>query len=194
MRQFAVAIVLMLLVAKVVIGQTHSSASEPKAGRMKTHLRPPLLPTDASTHGSPVGYKCYFYSYTKTGQGAVIMTNGDQGMGLGMELMRSIAHLYNWPDFKPIIKNMIRLSSEKLAAMVGNYTLHNRPGRVLQITAKENSLWVKQLWNNMEYTLCPESNLNFFVKEYGDRFTFESASDDSITGVIHGESKWIKMK
>jgi len=150
--------------------------------------------TLAFSHGgSNAGFKCYFYSYAKTGQGVAIMTNADSGMGLIFELMRSIAHVYKWPDFKPMIRKLIRVSQEKLAEMAGSYTLGNRTDRSLQISVRENSLFVKQLWNGFSYSLYPESPLGFFVKEYGDRFTFESASDGTITGVAHEDTKWVKV-
>ncbi|WP_338870664.1 serine hydrolase domain-containing protein [Spirosoma sp. SC4-14] len=151
--------------------------------------------TLAFSHGgSNAGYKCYFYSYAKTGQGVVVMTNADSGMGLIFELMRSIAHVYQWPDFKPIIKKIIQVSQQKLASMAGEYKLENRTDRSLQITVQENSLFVQQLWNGFSYTLHPEGSFAFFVKEYGDRFTFEPASDTTIAGVVHENTKWVKVK
>ncbi|GAB3951714.1 hypothetical protein GCM10028805_32420 [Spirosoma harenae] len=144
--------------------------------------------------GGNVGYKCYFYSYANTGQGVVVMTNADRGLEVIFELMRSISHVYKWPDFKSIIKKTVRLSIQKLAAMAGDYTLKNRTDRLLRLTMKGNSLLVKQLWNDMEYTLCPQSDREFFVKEYGDLFTFESSVDGNITSVNHFDSKWIKIK
>jgi hypothetical protein len=122
------------------------------------------------------------------------MTNGDDGMGLIFEILRSIAKAYGWSDFKPIVKKIINLSQAKLTVLAGEYALPSRKDRVLQIVAKNKSLWVKQTWNGFEYTLYPESNLNFFVKEYGDQFTFETSSNGAITGVTHETTTWVKIK
>ena len=52
------------------------------------------------THGgSNEGYKCYFVAYNN-GDGAVIMTNGDNGARLASDIFRTIAYEYKWPDFQ----------------------------------------------------------------------------------------------
>ncbi|MGH9801088.1 MAG: serine hydrolase domain-containing protein, partial [Blastocatellia bacterium] len=50
--------------------------------------------------GSNEGFKCNLFAYSETGQGAVVMTNGDLGGQLASEISRSIAVEYGWPDFK----------------------------------------------------------------------------------------------
>lgn len=144
--------------------------------------------------GGNVGFRSYFYSHIKSGQSVAIMTNGDDGMGLIFEILRSIAKAYGWSDFKPIVKKIINLSQAKLTVLAGEYALPSRKDRVLQIVAKNKSLWVKQTWNGFEYTLYPESNLNFFVKEYGDQFTFETSASGAVTGVTHETTTWVKIK
>jgi CubicO group peptidase (beta-lactamase class C family) len=54
-----------------------------------------------SHDGANEGYRNIFVAYEKSGEGAVIMTNGDQGGQLGNELMHSIATEYDWPNWKP---------------------------------------------------------------------------------------------
>jgi CubicO group peptidase (beta-lactamase class C family) len=56
------------------------------------------------THGgSNAGYKCLILVY-EDGEGAVIMTNSDKGELLG-EIMRTVAHVYGWPDLGPGMKD-----------------------------------------------------------------------------------------
>ena len=50
-------------------------------------------------NGSNEGYKCYFVAYNN-GDGAVIMTNGDNGARLANDIIRTIAYEYKWPDFQ----------------------------------------------------------------------------------------------
>lgn len=47
--------------------------------------------------GSNEGFKALLFGYAHTGQGAVIMANGDQGVPLIEELLRSTALVYKWP-------------------------------------------------------------------------------------------------
>jgi CubicO group peptidase (beta-lactamase class C family) len=49
--------------------------------------------------GSNEGFRCEMVAYVETGQGAVVMTNGDRGARLGQEILRAIAREYGWADY-----------------------------------------------------------------------------------------------
>ena len=49
--------------------------------------------------GSNEGYKCYLVAYNN-GDGAVIMTNGNNGSRLAMEILSTIAYEYKWPGYQ----------------------------------------------------------------------------------------------
>ena len=51
--------------------------------------------------GGNEGFKCALFAFKESGRGAVIMTNSDNGVALGMELLRSIAAEYGWPKLNP---------------------------------------------------------------------------------------------
>lgn len=50
--------------------------------------------------GANQGFRCFLVAYRDSGRGAVVMTNGDGGGELGMEIIRAIAEEYNWPDYR----------------------------------------------------------------------------------------------
>ena len=52
-----------------------------------------------SHHGGNTGYRCFLVAYNDLGQGAVVMTNSDNGFELVQEIIRSIAKEYNWPNY-----------------------------------------------------------------------------------------------
>lgn len=54
-----------------------------------------------SHSGANYGFRCYMVMYPKTGDGAVVMTNGSGGDELMMEIAHSVARVYGWPDYKP---------------------------------------------------------------------------------------------
>src|SRR5437660_2665831 len=56
--------------------------------------------TNFSHAGQNEGFTCILVAYLDTGQGAVIMTNGDRGSGLFNEILRAIAREYGWPDYQ----------------------------------------------------------------------------------------------
>jgi CubicO group peptidase (beta-lactamase class C family) len=57
-----------------------------------------------SFSGSNVGYKSYLIGYLNSGQGVVVMTNSEIAGPLLMEVIRSVAAEYNWPDYRPTEK------------------------------------------------------------------------------------------
>lgn len=50
--------------------------------------------------GSNQGFRCFLVGYRSTGQGAVVMTNGDGGGHLMTEILDAIAREYRWPDYR----------------------------------------------------------------------------------------------
>ena len=52
-----------------------------------------------SHHGGNTGYRCFIVAYNDLGQGAIVMTNSDNGFELVQEIVRSIAKEYGWPDY-----------------------------------------------------------------------------------------------
>jgi CubicO group peptidase (beta-lactamase class C family) len=52
-----------------------------------------------SHHGGNEGYRCFLVAYSDLGQGAVVMTNSDNGFELVQEIIRSIAREYGWVDY-----------------------------------------------------------------------------------------------
>jgi CubicO group peptidase (beta-lactamase class C family) len=59
--------------------------------------------------GSKSGYKTFFAGYKDRGRGVAVMTNGDNGYTLCMEIARSVAKVYGWADFKPEEVNFIEI-------------------------------------------------------------------------------------
>lgn len=144
--------------------------------------------------GSNAGYKCQFYALAGLGQGVVIMTNSDRGMELIDELMRSVSSAYGWSNFKPVTKKVIQLSPQKLVALAGKYTVKGQPNLIMEISAGKNELRVKQLWNRFEFSLQPESALDFFATDDGEPVKFETAADGTIIGLLaFGREHWTKM-
>lgn len=73
------------------------------------------------THnGGNEGYRCLFVAY-EDGDGAVIMTNSDNGGVIMEEVMRSIAFAYEWPDFAPSLRTLADVQPERLARLIGAY-------------------------------------------------------------------------
>lgn len=75
------------------------------------------------THnGGNYGFPCVFVSYDR-GDGAVIMSDGENGFELEVDLLRSIAQEYGWPDFRPLRYRPVFVRTGVLDRLVGAYRL-----------------------------------------------------------------------
>ena len=50
--------------------------------------------------GANEGYRCELFVYN-SGDGAIVMTNSDNGSDLADDILRTIAYEYHWPDLQP---------------------------------------------------------------------------------------------
>jgi len=92
--------------------------------------------------GSNLGYKGFLGGYKDRGQGVVVMTNGDNGLALCMEIVRGVAKVYDWPDFSPEQANLIDVPPAVLQAYVGNYK-QTGAGMTFQIYVSGGGLMMK---------------------------------------------------
>jgi len=75
--------------------------------------------------GSNAGFRAMFVGFVETGKGAVVMTNGDLGGELVQEILRGIAHVYGWEQFKTTEKTVVSIDSATLSSFVGRYRLES---------------------------------------------------------------------
>jgi CubicO group peptidase (beta-lactamase class C family) len=90
--------------------------------------------------GSNQGFRSQWVVYRATGDGAVIMTNGDRGTALIGEILRGVAATYGWPDFAPRIRTTRPLVPEEAAAYLGEYVVESNPDVTLTITESRGAL------------------------------------------------------
>jgi len=85
--------------------------------------------------GSTRGFACGMAVYPGSGQGAVIMTNSDNGDVLIEEILAAFSEAYAWPDFKPLEKPVLRLAAETYAEFVGTFEV--APGYALDVRSED---------------------------------------------------------
>ncbi len=127
--------------------------------------------------GSNEGFKCNLFAYSETGQGAVVMTNGDLGGQLASEIFRSIAREYGWPDFKPTERVMATVNPEIFKAYVGEYDVR---GKV--IVSVENGKLYLQPPGGGKDELFPASETEFFLTVQNLRIVFTKDAQGAVTG------------
>lgn len=128
--------------------------------------------------GSNVGYKSRMVAYMNSGRGAVVMTNSENGAELTMEILRSVAAEYGWPDFRPRERVIVKVDPAIYDSYVGEYEI--APGFILFVSREGDKLFSRALpiptppsmTDQPKSEMFPESETTFFVKDADATFTF----------------------
>jgi CubicO group peptidase (beta-lactamase class C family) len=59
--------------------------------------------------GGNKGYRAFMVLYPVTGDGVVVMTNAEGGSELRMEVLRAVSRVYDWPHFRPSVRNWMKI-------------------------------------------------------------------------------------
>lgn len=73
--------------------------------------------------GGNAGFKCHLLAYRDTGQGAAVMTNGDNGSYVVQRAFAKIASTYGWQDYPSELTRREVPTAEELAGLAGTYRL-----------------------------------------------------------------------
>jgi hypothetical protein len=71
--------------------------------------------------GSNQGFRAFFMATAQTGKGVIVMTNGENGAELAMEILRAVAREYGLSGFAARERDALRLDAAALAAYAGSY-------------------------------------------------------------------------
>ena len=110
------------------------------------------------------------------------MTNSENGHFLAMEIMRGIAQVYHWPDFRTVEKTAVSLSAERYSAYAGQYEFFEPAGMSLQVSAGDGRIHVTL--SNQAFELFPENETTFFEPLSGMTITFMPHDDGQIKGLL----------
>ena len=139
--------------------------------------------TLAFSHGgSNEGFRCFLFAYAETGQGAVIMTNGDGGGGLANDILRGIAREYGWPDYTVKERAMADVDAKIFASYAGRY----ETGRgALTIAAENGKLFIQAPpFGPNRVELYPESETKYFITSDNVVFTFIKDEKGQVTELL----------
>lgn len=147
-----------------------------------------------SHSGGTEGYRAQLYGYTGSGQGAVIMTNSQNGAVLIDEILCSIAAEYGWPEFQVSEKVSIRGDAAINWRLAGDYQLLNLPAHV--VADGEHLYLQSELFGAKRMELFPESKTTFFTTAQDMTIHFESSEDGAITGfkLVRGAGMYLAKR
>jgi len=106
------------------------------------------------------GFESMFVAYANNGEGAAVMTNAAGGSRLAEEVMGSIATVYGWPDFRPVVRTAVKVDRNVLARYVGTYEL--APTFSIAFTLEGDQL-MAQATNQPKLPIFAESEAKFFL-------------------------------
>ncbi|MBM3304532.1 MAG: serine hydrolase [Candidatus Aminicenantes bacterium] len=130
--------------------------------------------------GRTAGFACTLDIYPYRGQGAVIMTNSANGLLLADEVLRALAEVYGWPDFKPVEKTLYRLDPSIYAGYVGRYEV--TPEYALEVTHEDYYLVIRPT-GQAPTRFYVESQTFFFSVDPYIRIQFHTGEKGDVTGL-----------
>jgi hypothetical protein len=118
--------------------------------------------------GSNLGYKSFVAAYRDRGQGIAVMTNGDNGLALIMEVVRAVAKVYGWPDAFVEEARLVDVPLSILQSYIGSYTTAIE-GQALQVEIDLNgrTLMIKTTFRGTgsRSDMYPTSTDTFLLKD-----------------------------
>ncbi|HSI48538.1 MAG TPA: serine hydrolase domain-containing protein [Ideonella sp.] len=150
--------------------------------------------TSFSHSGGTEGFRSQVYGYTRSGQGAVVMTNGANGAALIDEVLCSIAAEYGWPEFQVTEKLAAKPDAAANKAVAGSYQLLAKPAQV--IAEGEHLYFQSDLFGPKRMELFPESKTAYFMTAQDMSIRFELTGDGTAAGfsLIRGANSYSGTK
>lgn len=130
--------------------------------------------------GGSAGFRAQLYGYTRSGQGVVVMTNGDDGAALIDEILCSIAAEYGWPEFQVIEKTAIAGDAEANRTLAGEYRLLDLPAQV--VADGEHLYFQSALFGARRMELFAQAQDAFFMTAQDMSLRFERDRAGAVVG------------
>jgi hypothetical protein len=144
--------------------------------------------------GVNAGFLAYGIGSITNGNGVIIMLNsGDDVNGLGKEIRRAVAKVYNWTNFLPNEIQPIRLTDAALDTFAGRYRMAT--DEVLYLRREQNYL-VENINEGNDIYCFPISKDTIVFSDYNIKGFFVRNDKGEIIGLqnIYQEKPMLRMK
>jgi CubicO group peptidase (beta-lactamase class C family) len=134
--------------------------------------------------GWNLGFRSIIIGFTETGQGAVIMTNGNStGVELISEILRSIGRTYAWPAFRDHERTRVTVDPALYPAFTGKYRVEAR--LEFTITTERSRLYISGgPFGRGSVELHPESEETYFPLTVDVSLTFQRNDQGKVSGML----------
>jgi CubicO group peptidase (beta-lactamase class C family) len=120
------------------------------------------------------GYSNLMVAYSGRGDGAVVMTNGDNGDEIARALVRAVAQTYNWPSYLPVERSHVTLPPAQARALAGKYAIKDLGDFDITYDKGELLFWLKAGQSEALFTQSPTS---LFVQSQALNLSFDASFD-----------------
>ena len=127
--------------------------------------------------GGNKGFICMLFAFVNKGQGAVVMTNSENGNELVMEILRGLSSVYGWSILQPKEVVLVEIAPEKLIAYTGDYRASDEPDTPVVVCIEKDQLRMKSQETG-DWALSPISETEFVYMNGGVEITFVKGDDD----------------
>lgn len=137
-------------------------------------------------YGGTVGYRAGMTLNLESGDGAVYLTNSDDGSDLGLEFLAAIATRYDWPVFRQALVKRTSLPVEVLKSLVGRYAFGEGP--TVTVVYEQDALTLV-FPNGDRYAMVPIAGAarEFIHPDTAVRARFDGQGKD-LTMQLYGET------
>lgn len=144
--------------------------------------------------GGNRGFKSSYVMYLDSGDGVVIMTDGDNGPFLGGEVTKAVAATYNWPDFEPHLAKRQPIDAAAMHDRLGRYAIPASDDRATQYVdlIEEGGAWFIDRADLGRIALVPTGPLSFVAPETGDTLAWD-AHDTGLVRIGDHEARRAKL-
>jgi len=129
-------------------------------------------------NGSNAGYKAVILAYPDTGDGVVVLTNGDQGYQLSEAIVRAVAVEYGWPDYHPIERPVVPMSPAEQAKFAGTFTIGGDDDFTIR---RDGDRLVADIWKGVVDPLFPDTASSFFITAQDLTISFSDPDHGMLT-------------
>jgi len=135
--------------------------------------------------GSNRGFQCKLFAYVHKGRGAAVMTNSDNGEKIVNEVLRSIAYVYGWPNYKSKPVKVLKTGPADPERFAGDFRMKGQSGIPFVISVRSGQLVLSSPVTG-EAELYPVSNTDFVYPEGGFYIRFVADSHGQYTQMKAG--------
>ncbi len=144
--------------------------------------------------GVNAGFLAYGMASVEGGNGVIVMLNsGDNQNGIGKEIRRAVAKVYNWTNFLPTEIQPINLPDKDLDELAGRYRMGT--DEVLYLRKEKNYL-VENINDGFEIYCFPISRDSLVFTDFNINGFFTRNTNGNVTGLqnIYQQKPMPKMK